>query len=170
VTTESTLQISHVKLAFDSTQVGHASKKTDVIITNPGPGSSSVTASVTKNDTEFKIVTTTCDSGPLHQATQCVVTLSFEPQKDEGERFGQLTLHASGATAPPPISLQGQATPPGVITFSPASPFFNLMWTGTKPAATKLSMSISIINKGGGTVTVRKISVDDTTAHFSVSA
>jgi probable HAF family extracellular repeat protein len=103
----STVRISNLSWDFGAQPLGHTTGDGVIYIYNQGPVDVSVdSVSITSNPAEFAVSGTTC-SPTLAAYTTCNIRFNFSPGA-AGERYGVLTVNATGAWIPP-IALQGWA-------------------------------------------------------------
>ncbi len=141
-------------LTFGNQNVGSTSAPQNVILTNAGTATLSITSISTTGDFGQ---TNNCGSS-IGVGGSCTIMVTFTPTTT-GTRTGTVSVTDNATGSPQSLSLTGMGTQP-LVSISPASLTFpsQLVFTGSRPEAATLT------NTGTGALTISGISA---TGNFS---
>jgi subtilisin family serine protease len=134
-------------LTFGAQRVGTSSTAQNVILTNTGSGSLSLTGFSLSGDFARS---NNCPAN-LGAGASCSVSVTFHPAA-RGTRTGVLTLNSNATGAPPSVSLSGTGIAP-IASLSPTSLTFASQKVTTTSSAQKLTLS----NSGDATLDLTSV-------------
>ena len=141
-------------VTFTGVTVG-AQQSQNVIVTNVGPGSVTISqASVSGTGFQLSGITTPVT---LNQSQSTTATVTFAP-KSAGSASGSLTITSDASNSPLSIPLSGTGTAAaGTLSASPSSLTFGSVTVGANQL-----LSTKITNTGGSSVTISQVSISGT--------
>ncbi len=144
------ISVNPAALAFDSRAVGTQSGAETVTVTNTGASSLTISGITTTGDFNETDGCTAAGSNVLGVGAACSVQVSFLPT-GAGARSGVLTIFGDVAGGQATVTLEGTATPPGVIVLDPVA----ISFPTTSVGATSAPINITISNTGGTAAALR---------------
>ncbi|MES2390706.1 MAG: Ig-like domain repeat protein [Acidobacteriota bacterium] len=152
ITTTPAASLAPASLTFN-TPVGSTSALQDVVLTNTGGGSLTI-SSIVASGTGFTQVNG-CPA-TLAAGAKCTIRVSFTPTSG-GQATGAVTITDNATGSPHKITLTGTASGP-VATVSPDTPSFGSFTVGT---ASLTPTTVFLQNTGTGTLTVASFKLDN---------
>ncbi len=149
-TGEVPLTVNPTSLTLPSTAVGSSSSGS-VTVTNGLPTSITLSSAASA---DYSVTGGTCGSS-LAGGASCTIAVTFTPQY-KGTIKGALALSSNSEFSPLTVGLSGPATggPKVPLKLSPTS----LTFASTGMGATSAAKTITVTNKGTGTITINGIS------------
>src|SRR5271157_2022471 len=157
-TASGTLTLNPSSEDFGSVTVG-AKQSQSVTVTNTGSSSVNISqASVSGAGFQLNGITTPLTLNPSQSAT---FTVAFSPQAS-GSASGAVTITSNASNSTLTLPLSGTGVAPGVLGANPASLSFGSVTVGNKQ-----SLSETVTNTGGTSVTISQVAASGT--GFSLS-
>ncbi len=150
--TNNTVSLTPASMTFSAQLIGTSSAAQNAILTNTG--TATVTVSAIAASGQFS-ETNNCGTS-LAAGTSCTISVVFKPTS-QGTDKGAIKVADNAAGSPQMLTLTGTAT---VVSLTPTAVSFGTQKAGTTSSA----QTITIMNHGAATLTVKKIAVIGTGA------
>ncbi len=150
--TNNTVTLTPASLTFTTELIGTTSPAQNAILTNTG--TATVTVGAIAASGQFS-ETNNCGTS-LGAGASCTISVVFKPTT-QGTDKGAVKIADNAAGSPQMLTLTGTAT---VVSLTPTAVSFGTQKAGTTSSA----QSITIMNHGAATLTVKKIAVTGTGA------
>jgi Beta-propeller repeat/Abnormal spindle-like microcephaly-assoc'd, ASPM-SPD-2-Hydin len=150
--TNNTVSLTPTSLTFTTQLIGTSSPAQNAILTNTG--TATVTVGVIAASGQFS-ETNNCGTS-LAAAASCTISVVFKPTT-QGTDKGAVKITDNAAGSPQMLTLAGTAT---VVSLTPSAVSFGDQKAGTTSAA----QTITVMNHGAATLTIKKIAVTGTGA------
>jgi hypothetical protein len=156
--TPGALAANPASLAFGSVQVGNSTNLSETL-TNTG-GSAVTISQANATGTGFSVSGLALPT-TLNPAQSVTFTVSFAPAA-AGAVNGTLAIVSTASNSPLNIPLSGRGLAPGSLTATPSNVSFGNILLGNSP-----SVSVTLTNTGGSSVTISRASVSGTGFSFN---
>jgi len=144
------VSLSPASLNFGSVNVGSASSKQSVTLTNTGNATLNITSISTSGD--YSEISNQCGSS-LTSGASCTINVTFKPTAS-GTRTGTLSVADNAYGSPQTVSLTGVGLAPQV-QLSPTSLTFGVQLMNTTSPAQK----VTLLNTGTAALTINNIAL-----------